>query len=282
MEKKEKRKLSIPPYTLGEELWNAISHGIGALLAVAALVLMLVRARGALAVTAAALFGASLILLYAMSCLYHALSPRTEGKKVLRVLDHCNVFLLVFGTYIPVALLGVPGARGWTLFGAVALFTVLGVVFTAVDLERFQAAAVLCELLSGWSILIGFPACGRPWAPPVWPGSSPAACCILSGPCSTAWTAESATGTPFFIFSAWRPAFAISGPSTPIFCKAHPTRGGLPPRSFFARPGPLFRFTSGQRSPCFPLVLSGGPLPLRLGALPRIHNLFIDKSAFRW
>ena len=77
MEKKEKRKLSIPPYTLGEELWNAISHGIGALLAVAALVLMLVRARGALAVTAAALFGASLILLYAMSCLYHALSPRT-------------------------------------------------------------------------------------------------------------------------------------------------------------------------------------------------------------
>ena len=155
MEKKEKRKLSIPPYTLGEELWNAISHGIGALLAVAALVLMLVRARGALAVTAAALFGASLILLYAMSCLYHALSPRTEGKKVLRVLDHCNVFLLVFGTYIPVALLGVPGARGWTLFGAVALFTVLGVVFTAVDLERFQAAAVLCELLSGWSILIG-------------------------------------------------------------------------------------------------------------------------------
>lgn len=156
MEKKEKRKLSIPPYTLGEELWNAISHGIGALLAVAALVLMLVRARGALAVTAAALFGASLILLYAMSCLYHALSPRTEGKKVLRVLDHCNVFLLVFDTYIPVALLGVPGARGWILFGAVALFTVLGVVFTAVDLERFQAAAVLCELLSGWSILIGF------------------------------------------------------------------------------------------------------------------------------
>ena len=93
-----------------------------------------------------------------MSCLYHALSPRLGGKKVLRVLDHCNVFLLVFGTYIPVALLGVPGARGWTLFGLVALFTVLGVVFTAVDLERFQVAAVICQLLSGWSILLGLSA----------------------------------------------------------------------------------------------------------------------------
>ena len=122
---------------------------------------MLVRAKGALAVTSTALFGAALILLYTMSCLYHALSPRLGGKKVLRVLDHCNVFLLVFGTYIPVALLGVPGARGWTLFGLVALFTVLGVVFTAVDLERFQVAAVICQLLSGWSILLGVSALRR-------------------------------------------------------------------------------------------------------------------------
>ena len=158
MEEKKKRKLTIPFYTLGEELFNAISHGLGALLSAAVLVLMLVRAKGALAVTSTALFGAALILLYTMSCLYHALSPRLGGKKVLRVLDHCNVFLLVFGTYIPVALLGVPGARGWTLFGLVALFTVLGVVFTAVDLERFQVAAVICQLLSGWSILLGLSA----------------------------------------------------------------------------------------------------------------------------
>ena len=158
MVEKKKRKLTIPFYTLGEELFNAISHGLGALLSAAVLVLMLVRAKGALAVTSTALFGAALILLYTMSCLYHALSPRLGGKKVLRVLDHCNVFLLVFGTYIPVALLGVPGARGWTLFGLVALFTVLGVVFTAVDLERFQVAAVICQLLSGWSILLGLSA----------------------------------------------------------------------------------------------------------------------------
>ena len=157
MAREKKRKLGIPDYTTGEEICNAVTHGLGALLGVAGLVLMLLRAHGALAVTAAAIFGASMVLLYTMSCLYHALLPRTPGKKVLRVLDHCNVFLLVFGTYVPAALLGVRGAAGWALFGTVAFFTVLGVVLTAVDLERFQTAAVICELCSGWSILIGVP-----------------------------------------------------------------------------------------------------------------------------
>ena len=156
MEKK-RRIITIPDYTPGEEIFNAVSHGIGALLGIAGLVLMLVRARGALPTVTVALFGASMILLYTMSCLYHALSPRVAGKKVLRVLDHCNVFLLVFGTYIPVALLGVGGAAGWALFGMVAFFTVLGVVLTAVDLERYKVAAVVCELFCGWSILIGIP-----------------------------------------------------------------------------------------------------------------------------
>ena len=86
---------------------------------------------------------------------YHALSPGLRGKKVLRVLDHCSVFLLVFGTYIPASLLGVSGVRGWLLFGLVAFFTALGIVFTVLDLERYQLAAVICQLLSGWSILMG-------------------------------------------------------------------------------------------------------------------------------
>lgn len=157
MEARKKREISIPDYTMGEELFNAISHGIGALLGVAALVLMLVRAKGALAVTTVALFGAATILLYTISCVYHALSPRVKGKKVLRVIDHCNVYLLVLGTYIPMALLGVGGARGWWLLGVVLLFTVLGVVFTALDVDRYQLVSVLCHLGSGWSILFGVP-----------------------------------------------------------------------------------------------------------------------------
>ena len=149
--------ISIPNYTPGEEIFNSISHGLGALLGAAGLALMAVRAHGALAVSSAALFGAAMILLYTMSCVYHALPPTLIAKKVLRVLDHCNVYLLVFGTYIPVALLGVGGAKGWVLFGTVGFLTLLGIVLTAVDLERFRVASVLCHLLSGWSILLGIP-----------------------------------------------------------------------------------------------------------------------------
>ena len=116
---------------------------------------MLIRPRNALEVTTAAIFGTSMIFLYTISCVYHALSPGLRGKKVLRVLDHCSVFLLVFGTYIPASLLGVSGVRGWLLFGLVAFFTALGIVFTVLDLERYQLAAVICQLLSGWSILMG-------------------------------------------------------------------------------------------------------------------------------
>lgn len=155
MAERKNKEISIPSYSLGEELFNAISHGLGALLSIAALVLMLIRARNALEVTTAAIFGTSMIFLYTISCVYHALSPGLRGKKVLRVLDHCSVFLLVFGTYLPASLLGVSGVRGWLLFGLVAFFTALGIVFTALDLERYQLAAVICQLLSGWSILMG-------------------------------------------------------------------------------------------------------------------------------
>ena len=154
---KEKKKINIkiPKYSLGEELFNAISHGIGALLAIAYLVLMTIKAKGPLAETTVSLFGSTMIILYTLSCIYHALSPHLEGKKVLRVLDHCNVYLLVFGTYIPVALLGVGGPLGWTLFGIVAGVTILGIVFTSIGIDKFQVVEVICHLINGWSILFG-------------------------------------------------------------------------------------------------------------------------------
>ena len=154
MEKK-KRVVSLPNYSLSEELFNAISHGLGALLGLAALILMLVKARGAAAVVSASLFGLTMIQLYTISCIYHALSPRLKGKKVLRVIDHCNVYLLVLGTYIPVSLLGVGGVRGWILLGLVLVFSTLGITFTAIDVDRYQLVSVICHLFSGWSILFG-------------------------------------------------------------------------------------------------------------------------------
>ena len=157
MSEKKKLNIKIPNYTLGEELFNSISHGIGAALAVAALVLMVVKTHNPLPETTVSLFGATMIILYTMSCIYHALSPNLEGKKVLRVIDHCNVFLLVFGTYIPVSLLGVGGAKGWILFGVIGAFTIIGIVFTAINVDKYKVIATICHVINGWSILIGIP-----------------------------------------------------------------------------------------------------------------------------
>ncbi len=150
-------RVSVPNYSVGEELINAITHGIGALLSTAALVLMVNKAHDTISIACAWVFGVSMILLYATSCMYHMLPPTCVGKRVLRVIDHCNVYLLVFGTYVPAALLGVGGALGWTLFGIVAVFTVLGIAFSIIDVDRYSNAQVACHLVSGWSFLAGLP-----------------------------------------------------------------------------------------------------------------------------
>lgn len=156
--KTEKRGIVIPNYTLGEEIFNAISHGIGALLSVAALILMLVKAKTPLAAVSVSIFGFAMIVLYVISCVYHALSRRVKGKKVLRVIDHCNVFFLVLGTYVPVALLGVGGWLGWTLLGVVFAFAATGISLNGVNVDKFKVSSVICHLVCGWSILFGVPA----------------------------------------------------------------------------------------------------------------------------
>ena len=75
----------------------------------------------------------------------------------MRVIDHCNVYLLVLGTYLPVALLGVGGRVGWLLLCTVFVFSVLGILVTTIDVDRYQVISVVCHLLSGWSILFGIP-----------------------------------------------------------------------------------------------------------------------------
>lgn len=155
---KQKRGIPIPNYTLGEEIFNAISHGVGALLSVIALVLMLIKAKTPLAIVSVSVFGFAMIVLYTISCVYHALSRRVKGKKVLRVIDHCNVFFLVLGTYVPVSLLGVGGWLGWTLLGIVFAFAATGIALNGVNVEKFKVISVVCHLVCGWSILAGIPA----------------------------------------------------------------------------------------------------------------------------
>ena len=148
-------KIKIPRYSLGEELINSISHGVGAVFAIIYLILMLLKANTAIEYVTVTIFGTSRILLYTMSCIYHALSPKLTGKKVLRVLDHCNVYLLVLGTYIPITLLGVRGTLGWGLFTLVLTITIIGITLSSIAMDKLQIFEVICHLINGWSILLG-------------------------------------------------------------------------------------------------------------------------------
>ena len=155
MEKKKER-ISVPSYTLCEELVNSISHGVAAAFSIWGLVMLIIKASkvGAMAVTTVTLFGTTMILLYTISCIYHALSSRITGKKVMRVIDHCNVFLLVFGTIIPIALVGMKGICGWIYFGIVGFITLLGIIFSAIDVEKNEKIEVICHLVNGWSAVL--------------------------------------------------------------------------------------------------------------------------------
>ncbi len=159
--KDKMRGIRIPDYTAGEELLNSLTHGIAALLAAAGLAALLKKSALApsgirtLSVVCACIFGFSMILLYGFSCTYHALPRTSDLKKIFRVLDHCNIFLLVFGSYIPGALLGIGGTFGWILFAIVATVTAIGVTLTLIDMDRYSKATVACHLINGWSIVFG-------------------------------------------------------------------------------------------------------------------------------
>ena len=142
--------------TLGEEIANAVSHGVGSLLAIAACVVLIVRSAfhsTAIGVVSACIYGASLIILYTFSSLYHSLTNR-KAKSVFRIFDHCSIFLLILGTYTPICLWMLKGALGWTLFGINAFCTVLGIVLNSINLKKFQKISMVLYILMGWSVIM--------------------------------------------------------------------------------------------------------------------------------
>ncbi len=152
------RKIGIPKYTLGEELISAISHGIGAGLGIAALCLCVSISYAhdnVWGVKSSWVFGLSLIILYSMSCIYHALKPN-NAKRVMRIFDHCTIFLLIAGTYTPFTLVSLRETVGWPLFGVIWGAAIIGIVLNAVDMEKFKALSMVCYLAMGWSIVFTF------------------------------------------------------------------------------------------------------------------------------
>lgn len=158
MDKAEIKQVKTPPdkrYSLGEEIFNSVSHGVGSLLSVAGTVVLIVISAlqgDAWKVVSSAIFGASLIILYTMSTLYHAITNR-KAKSVMRVMDHVTIFFLIAGTYTPLTLVTLRGVTGWVLFGFIWGFAILGIVFNSINLEKFRKISVVCYIIMGWAII---------------------------------------------------------------------------------------------------------------------------------
>lgn len=143
-------------YTLGEEIFNSVSHGVGTLLAIGGMVVLIVFSAiyaDAWAVVSASIYGATLTILYAMSTLYHSLT-NSKAKKFFRIMDHNSIFLLIAGTYTPFTLVALRGGLGWTLFGIVWGATVLGVIFNSINLEKYKKISLVCYIAMGWVIIM--------------------------------------------------------------------------------------------------------------------------------
>lgn len=111
-------------------------------------------------VVSGAIFGATMIILYTMSSIYHGLKPNTTGKKVLQILDHCSIFLLIAGSYTPFTLCTLRSydtATGWTIFGIIWAMAILGIVLNAIDLKQYKKFSMICYLVMGWCIIIKAP-----------------------------------------------------------------------------------------------------------------------------
>ena len=149
-------------YTLGEEISNSITHGIGSLLSIAALVLMVIVAashKNAIGVVTSAIFGSSLIILYTMSTLYHAISNE-KAKKIFKIFDHVSIYWLIAGTYTPftlVALRSINPAKAWTVFGIVWAIAIIGTITYAIFKNKFKILNIASYVIMGWVVIIALP-----------------------------------------------------------------------------------------------------------------------------
>lgn len=148
----------LPNYTRGEEIANMVTHIIGGVMGIVALVLCVIFAavRGNVyGIIGGSIFGVSMILLYTISSIYHGLKHST-AKKVFQILDHCSIFILIAGTYTPIVLGPVREfsiALGWTLFGVVWGLAIIGIVINSIDIKKYKIFSMICYLGMGWCIM---------------------------------------------------------------------------------------------------------------------------------
>jgi len=144
-------------YTVGEEVFNSVSHGVGALLAVvgASVIITLAACFGDLtAVLSSVVYGISLVILYTMSTLYHAF-PFEKVKKVFRVFDHASIFILIAGTYTPCCLVALKGnPKGVWVAVVVWICAIAGIVMNSISLEKTEKLSLVLYIIMGWAVVL--------------------------------------------------------------------------------------------------------------------------------
>jgi len=149
----------LPTYTKGEEIFNMVSHIVGAAMGIVAIVLGVIFSaihKNGYGVAASIVYGITLILLYTMSSIYHGLNPERKAKKVFQVIDHCSIFLLIAGTYTPFCLCTLREynpTTGWLIFGIVWGLALIGIILNSIDLKKYKVFSMICYLVMGWCII---------------------------------------------------------------------------------------------------------------------------------
>jgi len=158
------QKITLPRYSRAEEICNMTTHIVGGAFGIVALILCLIKAYLAAnvwGVVSSSVYGASIVLLFTMSSLYHGLIP-VKAKKVFRVIDHCTIYLLIAGTYTPIVLVSLREESpvwAWVVFGAVWGSALFAITCAAVDMQKFRTFSMFSYLAMGWCILLCIKEC---------------------------------------------------------------------------------------------------------------------------
>ena len=149
---------ALPTYSIGEEVMNTATHVLGLVGGIVALILCVQKADtlyGPTEITASAIYGSCLLLLYLASSLYHGMKP-SMTKKVLQIIDHCAIYFLIAGSYTVISLGAIrraDPALGWGLFAAEWTLAIIATVLTAIDLHAYQVFSMICYIGMGWGVL---------------------------------------------------------------------------------------------------------------------------------
>ena len=149
----------LPDYTRGEEVFNMVSHIVGAVMGIVMLVMCVSKSAvkgNVMGIVASSIYCASVILMFVMSAVYHGLYIGI-GKKVLRILDHCDIYICIAGCYTPIALVAImkiDPVIAWVVFGIEWFVAIVAIVFNSIDLKTFKKISFACYLIMGWFIVM--------------------------------------------------------------------------------------------------------------------------------